>query len=43
MRNRWAFSFLLGTLLFPFVLTAQQQDHNDAFVRGPERRGRKRE
>ena len=36
MRNTWAFSFFVGTLLVPFALAGQQQDHNDAFVRGSE-------
>jgi hyperosmotically inducible periplasmic protein len=36
MRRLLAFSFFLSVLVIPLAFTAQQQDHNDAFVRGPE-------
>jgi len=36
MRNIVAIAAFSGMLLMPRVLPAQQKDHNDAFVRGPE-------
>ncbi len=33
-------SFVSGMLLIPLSMTAQQKDHNDAFVRGPQSENR---
>lgn len=40
MRRTVVVSLLSGMLLIPVSIAAQQKDHNDAFIRGPERENR---
>ncbi len=40
MRRTLVVSVISGMLLLPLCLAAQQKDHNDAFVRGPESESR---